>query len=86
MRKILPVHNQRRRVINPCTVNKRWDVRSESKAVDESSCWMRFDAVASKLADVGENVARELPERVRHGKYLAMCRMSLIAMRTVLCS
>jgi hypothetical protein len=67
MRKILPVHNQRRRVINPCTVNKRWDVRSESKAVDESSCWMRFDAVASKLADVGENVARELPERVRHG-------------------
>ena len=51
MRKILPVHNERCRVIDPCAVKERWDIRSESKAMDESSGWMRFDAVASKLTN-----------------------------------
>jgi len=59
MRKILPVHNQCSRVINPCTVNKRWDVRRESEAVNESSGRMRFDTIAGKLSDVFEHVGGE---------------------------
>ena len=66
MRKSVAVHNQRSRVINPCAVNTRWDVRSESKVVNESSGRMRFDTIASKLSDVFEHVGREFLERARH--------------------
>ena len=48
-------------------VTSSGETMSEGERMDQLCCGVRFDAVASKFADVGENVARELPERVRHG-------------------
>jgi hypothetical protein len=66
VRKILPMHNQSSRVINPSTVDKRWDVMRESEALNESSGRMRFDTIAGKLSDVFEHVGGEFLERARH--------------------
>ena len=67
MRKSIAADDQAWPLPSSSCVTSSGETMRKGERMDQLCCGVRFDAVASKFADVGENVARELPERVRHG-------------------